>query len=76
VREAPIQSQGLIVKVVVTIALESRCLGDTDLLEACVRDGVWAFNQHVDHGAKVEHVRLLNDQGTWQRINETAIKPR
>jgi hypothetical protein len=49
------------VKVLITIDLENRLRGDTDLLEACVRDGVLVFNQHVGSGARIYDVRQCAD---------------
>ena len=48
-------------KVLVTIDLENRFRGDMDLLEACVRDGVLVFNQHVGPGARIFDVRQCAD---------------
>jgi hypothetical protein len=50
------------VKFVVTIDLENRYGADAELLEACVRDGMLAFNRHVGRGARMGLVRLSGDE--------------
>jgi hypothetical protein len=64
------------VKFVVTIDLENRHRGDADLLEACVRDGVSAFNRHVGHGASISLVRQCGDDTDMELANRASLKRR
>jgi hypothetical protein len=50
------------VKIIFTVDLEDRYRGDAELLEACVRDGVLAFNRRAGHGARMGLVRLSGDE--------------
>jgi len=58
------------VKVVVAIDLENRYSGDVGLLEACVRDGVSAFNRHVGQGASIALARLCGDAADISVMSE------
>jgi hypothetical protein len=59
------------VKLFVTIDLENRYRGNKDLLEACVRDGVLVFNQHVGPGARIEYACF----GTNARVGHLTGPP-
>jgi len=66
------------VKFVVTIDLENRHRGDADLLEACVRDGVSAFNlnRHVGDAASISLVRQCGDDTDMELVNRASLKRR
>jgi hypothetical protein len=49
-------------KVFVTIDLDNRHVQDTDVLEACIKDGVVAFNRHTRGEANISNVRLIADE--------------
>ena len=63
-------------KFVVTIDLENRYRGDAELLEACVREGVLAFNRHVGHGASVSLVRQCGDDTDMELVARASLKRR
>ena len=63
-------------KFVVTIDLENRHRGDADLLEACVRDGVSAFNRHVGDAASISLVRQCGDDTDMELVNRASLKRR
>jgi hypothetical protein len=48
-------------KLFVTIDLDNRHTRDADLLEACIKDGVVAFNRHTQGEANISSVRLIAD---------------
>jgi len=48
-------------KILFTVELENRHQAEAGLLEACVRDGVTAFNRRIGHSAIVWDVRLVSD---------------
>ena len=52
-----VRGKGQPVKMLVIVDLRNRYSNESEFLEACVRDGVHAFNQHVGDGASVEMVR-------------------
>lgn len=60
----------------IAIDLEDKYQGDADLLEACIRDGVSAFNQHVGRGAKVAAVRRVGDVGPLRAKRRPAGRVR
>jgi hypothetical protein len=49
-------------RMVFSIDLDNRHKKERDLLEACVRDGVLAFNLHTHAEAHVKNVRVFSDE--------------